>query len=194
VLFRSAIGFPRDKCAYPAPDGPDDCDVLTSGARFGDGDWDIETYMKLNHDIEFDLSVSPMNPLIPGPLDFLDFDGDGRVTRHDVYMWELSDPLNMPAEPSLSNTLEDPMDPMQCFTQSPPEKAVPDRRELIIAVLNCNYHDVKGATPDVPVLMWVKLFMTEPMGTFESNNDLYAEIVERADTDIIGRNIVQLYE
>jgi hypothetical protein len=42
--------------------------------------------------------------------------------------------------------------------------------------------------------MWIKLFMTEPMGTFESNNDLYAEVVERADTDVIGRNIVQLYE
>jgi Flp pilus assembly protein TadG len=192
TIYTEAIGFPRDKCAYPAPDGPDDCDTLTSGARFGDGDWDIETYMKLNHDIEFDLSVSPTDPLIPGPLDFLDFDGDDRVTRHDVYMWELSDPLNMPAEPGLSNTLEDPMD--QCFNPSPPAETNPDRRELIVAVLNCNYHDVKGATPDVPVLMWVKLFMTEPMGTFESNNDLYAEIVERANRDIIGRNIVQLYE
>ncbi len=194
ITLTEAMGFPRDKCAYPAPDGPDNCGTLTSGARFGDGDWDIETYMKINHDIEFDLSVSTTDPAIPGPLDFLDFDGDRRVTRHDVYMWELSDyPNNLPAGLS-ANTEELPMDPMQCFTQSPPEKAVPDRRELIVAVLNCNYHDVKGATPDVPVLMWVKLFMTEPMGTFESNNDLYAEIVERADTDIIGRNIVQLYE
>lgn len=42
--------------------------------------------------------------------------------------------------------------------------------------------------------MWIRLFMTEPMGTFESNNDLYAEIVGPANMDIIGRNIVQLYE
>jgi hypothetical protein len=191
-----AMGFPRDKCAYPAPDGPDNCGVpLTSGARFGDGDWDIETYMMINHDIEFDLSVSTTNPLIPGPLDFLDFNGDGRVTRHDVYMWELSIyPDNLPAAVDILGTLEDPMDPMQCFSESQPEPADPDRRELIVAVLNCNYHKVKGNTPDVPVLMWIKLFMTEPMGTFESNNDLYAEVVERADTDVIGRNIVQLYE
>lgn len=197
ATIADAMGFPRDKCAYPAPDGPDDCGTpLTSGARFGDGDWDIETYMKINHNTEFPLSVSTTNPLIPGPLDFLDFNGDGRVTRHDVYMWELSDyPDNLPAEPDLlSYTLEEPMEPMQCFTESPPEEADPDRRELIVAVLNCNYYDVKGATPDVPVLLWVKLFMTEPMGTFENNNDLYAEIVERANTDIIGRNIVQLYE
>ncbi len=198
ATLADAMGFPRDKCAYPAPDGPDNCGTpLTSGARFGDGDWDIETYMKINHDWPLDLSVSTMydSALSEGDeLYPLDFNGDGRVTRHDVYMWELSDyPNNLPAGLS-ANTDELPMDPMQCFTQSPPEKAVPDRRELIIAVLNCNYHDVKGSTPDVPVLMWVKLFMTEPMGTFESNNDLYAEIVERAYTDIIGRNIVQLYE
>lgn len=192
--YATAMGFPRDKCAYPAPDGPDNCDTLTSGARFGDGDWDIETYMKINHGEEFDLSVSTANPLIPGPLDFLDFDGDGRVTRHDVYMWELSDyPDNLPAG-LWSNTEELSMESMQCFYDSPPAEANPDRRELVVAVLNCNYFDVKGATSDVPVLLWVKLFMTEPMGVFESNNDLYAEIVERANTDIIGRNIVQLYE
>jgi hypothetical protein len=42
--------------------------------------------------------------------------------------------------------------------------------------------------------MWVKLFMTEPMGTYESNNDLYAEFVGPADMDVVGRNVVQLYE
>jgi hypothetical protein len=36
--------------------------------------------------------------------------------------------------------------------------------------------------------------MTEPMGTFQSNNDLYAEVVGPASMDIIGRYIVQLYE
>ena len=196
--YADAMGFPRDKCAYPAPDGPDDCGTpLTSGARFGDGDWDIETYMKINHGKDFDLSVSTEDLSISDPLYFrdLDLNGDDRVTRHEVYMWELSDnPDHMPAVVDSSDTLEDPMDPMQCFSESLPEPTDPDRRELIVAVLNCNYHKVKGNTPDVPVLMWIKLFMTEPMGTFESNNDLYAEIVERADTDIIGRNIVQLYE
>jgi hypothetical protein len=181
TIFADAIGFPRDKCAYPAPDGPDDCGSLTSGARFGDGDWDIETYMKINHDRE-------------GPFDFLDVNGDGRVTRHDVYTWELSDyPDHLPGGPR-SITEEEPMDPMQCAAESPPEETDPDRRELVIAVLNCNYHDVKGATPDVPVLMWIRLFMTEPMGTYESNNDLYAEFVGPANMDIIGRYIVQLYE
>ena len=194
-----AMGFPRDKCAYPAPDGPDDCGTpLTSGARFGDGDWDIETYMKINHDWPLDLSVSTMydSALSEGDeLYPLDFNGDGRVTRHDVYMWELSDfPDNMPAVRDFSYTLEDPMDPMQCFSESLPEPTDPDRRELIVAVLNCNYHKVKGNTPDVPVLMWIKLFMTEPMGTFENNNDLYAEVVGQANMDIIGRYIVQLYE
>ena len=197
--YADAMGFPRDKCAYPAPDGPDNCGTpLTSGARFGDGDWDIETYMKINHSWDLPLSVSTKyDPLLSqgDPLYDFDSNGDGRVTRHEVYMWELSaytDPISaeMPAEMYVL----DPMDPMQCFTESPPEEADPDRRELIVAVLNCNYYDVKGATPDVPVLLWVKLFMTEPMGTFENNNDLYAEIVERANTDIIGRNIVQLYE
>lgn len=205
--YADAMGFPRDKCAYPAPDGPDNCgEPLTSGARFGDGDWDIETYMKINHLWDLDLLVSTQyDPAFPtldqlDPLYELDFNNDGRVTRHDVYLWELSNfPDNMPAlgpEAGLpsSDTQEDPMDPMQCFSESLPEPTDPDRRELVVAVLNCNYFGVRGNTPDVPVLMWIKLFMTEPMGTFENNNDLYAEIVERANTDIIGRNIVQLYE
>jgi hypothetical protein len=191
-----AMGFPRDKCAYPAPDGPNNCDALTSGARFGDGDWDIVSYMWINHGILLDpLSVSTSDATTLGLHQYLDFNVDGRVTRHDVYMWELSDyPDNMPAGGLSSNTEEEPMDPMQCAAESPPELASPDRRELVIAVLNCNYHDVKGATPDVPVLMWVRLFMTEPMGTYESNNDLYAEFVGPADMDIIGRWVVQLYE
>ena len=194
TIYAGAMGFPRDKCAYPAPDGPNNCDTLTSGARFGDGDWDIETYMKINHDMDLPLSVSTEDSSTLGLYDYLNFDGDGRVTRHDVYMWELSDyPDNLPAEAS-SNTEEESMDPMQCAAESPPELTDPDRRELVIAVLNCNYFDVKGATPDVPVLMWVKLFMTEPMGTYENNNDLYAEFVGPANMDIVGRYIVQLYE
>jgi len=200
ITLADAMGFPRDKCAYPAPDGPDNCGLLTSGARFGDGDWDIETYWKINHDEEFPLSVSTKyDPLLgPGdPLFFLDFNNDGRVTRHDVYMWELSnypDPDFLPAGTLQPNTIEEDMDPMQCSTENQPESTEPDRRELVVAVLNCTYHDVKGATPDVPVLMWIKLFMTEPMGTYESNNDLYAEFVGPANMDVVGRYVVQLYE
>ena len=189
-----AVGFPRDKCAYPAPDGPDNCDALTSGARFGDGDWDIATYMWINHGKELDpFTVSTLDTTTLGLHQYLDFNGDGRVTRHDVYMWELSN--EMPGWPLSPNTDEESSyDSMQCATEGMPEETDPDRRELVIAVLNCNYHDIKGSTPDVPVLMWVKLFMTEPMGTYESNNDLYAEFVGPADMDVVGRYVVQLYE
>ena len=189
-----AMGFPRDKCSYPAPDGPDNCDLMTSGARFGDGEWDIATYMWINHGIPLDpILVSTLNTTTLGPHQYLDFNGDGRVTRHDVYLWELS--IEMPAGPLSSYTEEESSEvTMQCATEGMPEETEPDRRELVIAVLNCNYHEVKGATPDVPVLMWVKLFMTEPMGTYESNNDLYAEFVGPADMGIVGRNVVQLYE
>jgi hypothetical protein len=167
---------------------------MSSGARFGDGEWDIATYMWINHDIRLNpLTVSTMDTTTLGPDQYLDFNGDGQVTRHDVYMWELS--IEMPAAPASSWTEEESSEvTMQCATEGMSAEIDPDRRELVIAVLNCNYHDIKGSTPDVPVLMWVKLFMTEPMGTYESNNDLYAEFVGPADMDIVGRYVVQLYE
>ena len=194
LTLAGAMGFPRDKCSYPAPDGPDNCGLMSSGARFGDGEWDIATYMWINHDIRLNpLTVSTMDTTTLGPDQYLDFNGDGQVTRHDVYMWELS--IEMPAAPASSWTEEESSEvTMQCATEGMSAEIDPDRRELVIAVLNCNYHDVKGSTPDVPVLMWVKLFMTEPMGTYESNNDLYAEFVGPADMDIVGRYVVQLYE
>lgn len=200
-----AMGFPRDNCAYDLPDGPGGC---VSGAadegRIGDGVWDVVTYMAVNHpDL---LGGWPNDPAFAPLKALADARPSGLPLRFEVYLWESGDlPSGSGMSYMVDNTTLDPLNgedtALQCGML--PQAASPDRRLISAAVVNCIEQGVKGQTDDVQVLTWIDLFLTEPMGVYDGNNDLYAEIIGFSDAGFnanqtnkggVIHNVVQLYE
>ncbi len=69
-----------------------------------------------------------------------------------------------------------------------------DRRVINAAVLNCA--GLGGGLTTATPITYVELFLTEPMGVFNGNNDLYAEIIGPGENagGGITRYILQLVE
>lgn len=150
----------------------------------GNGDWNGEfnNYWTTNH-------PSTSNPWGTGDL----------PSRYDVYRWEIENEI-----PDNSPTGENG-NPMCSASETPDE---PDRRILYAAVIDCAaYGDlVKGKATDIPVLSFVKMFMTQPMAkkdecgeddeTVDCNNTLFVEMVDVVQPGIddeVIHDIVQLY-
>jgi hypothetical protein len=163
------MGFPRDSCAYAGGA----CDVDASGSHFGDGAWDVDTYMAVNH------AGVAYNPIPAG----WDLNGDGQLSRYEVYQWELTEYANNVS----ANENAAPI----CHASPAPTN--PDRRVITVAVVNCT--GITG-TETVTPIEWVELFLTEPMGVFNGNNDLYGEIIGPGQDqgDDVMKFIVQLVE
>jgi hypothetical protein len=186
-----AMGFPRDNCAYPSPGGPGTC-IPTSGGRLGDGVWDIASYMEVNHGsatIPADLSAEAIDMAASPP--------DTTISRHEVYQWELGNLGSTGTQVDNSASGGEYGYPInQCG--GPSSAANPDRRVISVAVINCIAEGVVGQTSDLNVLDYVDLFLTEPMGVFDGNNDLYGEVIGRTGNvgslDAVARNTVVLYE
>lgn len=140
------VGFPRDACAYNSGS----CDVDAGGTAFGNGVWAGADYMAVNHPGTL-LSAVP------------DLDGNGTISRYEVYQWETVNSLS-------SNAMEDPAPICSTAAWQPPK----DRRVVSAAVVDCNI--LAGTTITTPD-EWVELFLTEPMGAFNGNNDLYGEVI-----------------
>jgi len=179
-LTADAMGFPRDNCAYDLPNGPGGCTV-TVGGRIGDGVWDVARYMDVNHsgvNWQLDMGATP--------------------TRYDVYRWERGD---YGALGSIVNNAGGENAYPQCYAGPQPlgnYPDMPDRRVISVAVINCIEEGVIGATANVKVLEYIDIFLTEPMGVYDGNNDLYAEIIgptaQGSLKKDIMRYITQLYK
>ncbi|MBL4800515.1 MAG: hypothetical protein JKY45_01390 [Emcibacter sp.] len=174
-----AMGFPRDNCAYsPLSGGDGDCTVGSS-TRIGTGNWDIESYMLVNHSpmtvaqLKLALGIGVLDP---------------PPSRYEVYKWE-SDSGNIVVT-AVENAYP------QCNTQTPAEG--PDRRVISLAVVNCIVSNVQGQTPNLDVETWVDIFLTEPMGASGGNNFLYGEIMgetaEGQSIETVVKYVSQLYE
>jgi hypothetical protein len=131
------------------------CDVDAGGTAFGNGVWARDDYMEKNHP-GTNISVVP------------DLNGNGSIERYEVYEWELAGTLS-------TNAMEDAAPICSSAAWQPPK----DRRIITAAVIDCNILvGTAITTPDD----WVELFMTEPMGAFNGNNDLYSEVIGPAGT------------
>ncbi len=130
------------------------CDVNAGGTAFGDGNWAGQDYMDLNH---------------PGTnITAADLDGDGTTTRFETYQWEMANSLS-------ANAMEDAA-PICSSAAWQPEQ---DRRVIVAAVVDC---DLLAGTTILEPTEWVEIFLTEPMGAFNGNNDLYSEVIGVAGT------------
>ena len=189
-----AMPFPRDNCAYDPPYGDASCRPGTNdGGRFGDtGEWDIYTYMKINHSIDFDPVTSTIS------CSRCDAGVDPQIpTRMEVFEWE-RDSLDLAVSPGpLPGETGITEDLMGNF----PNCGVPvidlERRLIPIAIADCRNVSPGQTTIIAPKVMIILL--TEAVGFgpegFGDNKNIYGEITGYAnigELTTIERNIIQL--
>jgi Flp pilus assembly protein TadG len=152
TLPADMVGMPRDGCAYPDPvtGNPGTCDITAGGTHWGNGNWSGQHYMDINH------GGASINT-VP------DLNGDGNISRWETYQWELTNGLS-------TNAMED-ANPI-CSSAAVPTQI--DRRKVTAAVVNC---DSLGGTTITKPDEYVDVFLTEPMGSFNGNNDVYLEVI-----------------
>ncbi len=198
--------LPRDNNLYSDPD-----------LRLGTGAWDHATYWNLAH---HETWASRFPSGLSGAVD------PANPTRHEVYNYEVAqgyaNEANVNGLPNYTCTSGGSR--VQCpnetdrhrssdsggengnaanFCTSPtncPQAAGltddPDRRILIVAVINCIENGINGNSTNAPVLKWARFFMTEHVSN-PSNPILYGEFVgvENQGSGVEGvlHDVVQLY-
>lgn len=137
--------------------------------RFGDGNWSAgrTEYVAFNY-----------GGIDPHPT---------AVTRYQYYLAEIA---RAGSGPILTGRPE---------TGRPtcnPHPAPPDRRVITVAGVDCAANNIRGRATDVPVQEFFKVFLTEPVDSFQ----IYGEIVGSAElgtgasgTGGLVRDVVQLY-
>lgn len=134
----------------------------------------------------------------------IDPDGDGVVTRKEVYDWENGSSIptgdtdgdgdvDSDDETTPSSATGENGRPMEYGGAMPPD---PNRRVIYVAVVNCIADGpLNGNSEDVPVLVYAKMFLTHPAES-GSDQEIYAEIMGVLDPGADGsvlHDIVQLY-
>ncbi|HEX2561501.1 Tad domain-containing protein [Phenylobacterium sp.] len=166
-----ALGLPRDAC-FSSGNCPN------MGGRMGDGNWDVVSYMRVNHrrpatatisgiTYTFNYAAGTVSPL-------------PRPTRYEVYRWEI-DNNRIPGEynPTGSGPNTQEKGGPRCFSGTIP--AGPDRRIIPVAVLNCQALEAQyglngNSNPPLPAIGFAKVFLTEPMGS-GSDDIIWGELV-----------------
>ncbi len=188
------LGYPRDNCAYPRADGSasaDNCMAISpvgaglpAGRALGTGDWDLPAYMAHHHGgldlAAWSFNACPAGDCRLGTDDRVDLDGDGRLSRWEVYSWERAGHPPVFGRP-------------QCFgggTASLPQAPADsprasDRRLLGALVANCRAivaafgSDALRGAGTVPLAggaPTLSLFLSEAVGELAANA-IYVEIV-----------------
>jgi hypothetical protein len=147
----NTVPLPRDTCF-----GSGTCVTTPDGSsRFGNGLTDAQrnAYWMTNH-----------GAALPGSL--------LGATRFQMYRYEIDN--NMIPNKSPTGENGNPT----CSSQPPVNNPQRDRRVLIVAVINCLEHDVRGAATDVPVVKFAEIFLTEGVGfNGGSVEDVYVEVL-----------------
>ncbi len=160
----TAMGLPRD---VNVPKGSEN--------RFGNGNWDFCGYWEVNH----------------GPCAASPWGAGALPTRHQVYKWEIENAQIPDADDGLPTTEDtgktDLVSPNQscyrgpdlCMSPYEPGCAEPllDRRELVLAVINCEAQGLNGNEDNVRVAEWYLMFLTEPIGGVSKGGDPQTSVV-----------------
>jgi len=142
--------------------------------RFGNGIWDCLSYWNTNFSSSGVVRPAQCTASTTG------------FTRFDMYNYEIANNLVPVAGPGGETG-----DPICAGPANPPQ---PERRIIVIAVLNCVEHSLNGRR-SVPVVTFVRIFLTEPT-TEPSTVQIVGEIldvVQPGADEAVLREIVQLY-
>jgi Flp pilus assembly protein TadG len=145
--------------------------------RMGEGNWDFNTYWQVNHGA----NAGPSAMVDGGAAGNSNVPGRYRVYRYEIEQGRVGDV-------SLGGESGAPA----CYSGSD-LSAVPDRRILHAAVINCqNLGSVAEPHSNVPVAAFGKFFLTLPLA--RAQTDLYVEMVGLVQPgDGVSFDVVQLY-
>jgi Flp pilus assembly protein TadG len=154
---------------------PRDSDISDAN-RFGNGQWDCLGYWNRAH--PGDTANIP-----PG------CSSTGGLTRYEVYRHEIFHLANKALIPDLTTQAPAGEDgdsaTSGCYTGGPipptptaASQRINDRRIFVVAGVDCSAIAINGNTPNVPVLHYLSLFLTEPAVTQGPDNGMvHMEIV-----------------
>ena len=144
----------------------DACQISGSCLSFGDGDWDLNGYMNTVHG----------GQSLPADVDL---DGNGTVSRYEVYEWERANPSTRQTR-ELARVTDRNRTTLYCSHPSPIRNPVAasdtqkDRRLVTVASVDCS--NVRGRVP-INTIKFVDLFMLQPASSNGSDTQIFAEIV-----------------
>jgi hypothetical protein len=201
-----AMGYPRDKCHAWSSTG--DCLSLgTPSARVGTGDWDIDTYWRVNHPAGSTNGAvalagggtgypttlnSTIRAVFPSPADA----SRSYPTRYQVYRWELANAATQLPSKALGGGLTSYGQPV-CETPGwTPGGSTADRRTIPVAVVNCAGLNGKSAVNPID---WVDTFLVQPSAdrssgsgaskvTYTSKGEIYVEVIGHTGNGTGGAN------
>lgn len=103
-------------------------------------------------------------------------------TRYDLYKQEVADIGNASgvARFTTASEAKEPSTP-QC-TMAKPAGGL-ERRLINVAIVDCDYWDVKGRSALPPITLTARFFMTEPA---QSDGSIYAELVDVLQSNVTG--------
>ncbi len=168
-----AMALPPDDCFGTGGDftNPVDCVGSVRPDRIGDGNWDRETYWRVNHGAPLPASMTT-------------------ASRYTTYREEIDNNI-IPNMPGGENG-----NPM-CFEGTYPIPADPDRRVLYLAVINCIEEGplTGSSNPDVAVKSFAKMFLIRPIPG-GSDTSIWLEFIDEVkpgNEDGVLHDMVQLY-
>ena len=157
---------------------------------YGSGSWNGSTYMSSNY------TGASLG-------DVPDLDGNGSISRYEVYEWQLDDPANRlikPAKVGYTSTQRQNGNytgTMYCaypqtINETPvaPSDTQKDRRIITVAAVDCT--GLNGHAP-VNILRWVDLFLVQPADAAASDMSFYAEVKGEAQAPGADQSAFQYY-
>jgi Flp pilus assembly protein TadG len=174
-----AMGDPRDMCHSVASGG-------CTGTPIGDGLWDRDAYFRVNY---HKAGGAPWSS-----TDWQTNTGLGaNATRYQVYSWEIAhrgqtidgttvlapSPAGATGNTNVSYGLP-VCSPTEGYgSGTVPGGAVPDRRRISVAVVNCVANNVHGSSTNIPVEKWIDVFLVEPSLNRDRTTagDVYVEVI-----------------
>lgn len=161
-------GFPLDTCQTLG---------LAGCLSFGDGVWPVDSYLNAIH--------GTTSASVPG----LDADGNGQVTRYEIYEWERADSSRTAARElgRVQSTMPN-RTTLYCSAPRPiagtpvvPSSSQKDRRIVTTAVVDCAGQNGRF---DVNTFRFIDLFLLSPVTGPAGAGELRAEVIgpaQRAD-------------
>lgn len=169
------MGYPRD-LVHAVPN---------STVIMGNGQWDRDAYFRVN----YNWTHAQWSAVL-----------SSNITRYELYKWEIAHPsVQVSTTPNVYKGIGVPQSlsgndtafgqPATGRSGIDPTTSPIDRRKLSVAVLNCKALEAKGKTKNVPVAMWLDIFLVEPSfvrkGSFGKKNnvnftedkEIYAEVI-----------------
>lgn len=170
-------GYTRDLCHLGTGSG------CTATSVFGDGKWDIASYMKTAHPSTYNSTTGT----VTYPTDL-----SSRSTRYEVFTWE-NKPGNLPSTVKAGYTVSSQggnyKGTMYCAFPSPifgtgvaPPKTLKDRRVLSVAAVDCT-----GLKPNAPVkiIRYIDTFLVRPAEQ-GGDKEFYVEIIGEDSSGLLN--------